>query len=100
MDCIDQILTYYCRSNDIDSEEKQQSQIVKLWSFDAVTRLMEDLNSEKDKLRVKNCLILIINLFFDLKSPDILCNKGKSSKDLSNTERNLMNDHLKLEINN
>ncbi len=34
------------------------------------------------------------------ESPDILCNKGKSSKDLSKTERNLMNNSLRIELIN
>ena len=95
MDCINQILSFY---NDIVSKESQESQEVKVWSLNAVRRLMENLNSEKDHLRVKNCLLLVINLFFNLESPDILYNKGKSSKDLSNKERSQMCDAIRMEL--
>jgi len=49
-------------------------------------------------LRVKNCLLLVLNLFFNLESPDILYNKGKSSKDLSNKERSQMCDAIRMEL--
>jgi len=97
MDCINQILSFY---NDIVSKESQESQEVKVWSLNAVRRLMENLNSEKDHLRVKNCLLLVLNLFFNLDSPDNLSNKGKSSKDLSNTERSQMCDSIRMALNN
>ena len=97
MDCINQILSFY---NDNESKENQDSQEVQVWSLNAVRRLMESLNSEKDNLRVKNCLLLMLNLFFNLDSPDNLCNKGKSSKDLSNTERRQMCDSIKMALNN
>ena len=97
MDCINQILSFY---NDTASKENQDSQEVRIWSLNTLRRLMETLNSEKDHLRVKNCLLLILNLFFDLDSPDNLSNKGKSSKELSNAERRQMCDLLKMELNN
>jgi len=97
MDCINQILSFY---NDTASKENQDSQEVKIWSFNTLRRLMETLNSEEDHLRVKNCLLLILNLFFDLDSPDNFSNKGKSSKELSNAERRQMCDLLKMELNN
>ena len=98
-DCINQILEFYA-CNDTASEDNQESQIVKIWSLKALTSLMEGLKNENDYLRVKNCLILVINLFFDLESPDILCHKGKSSKCLSNTERSSMCDSLKVALIN
>jgi len=98
-DCINQILDFY-KSTDTSSEGNQESQIAKIWSINTLSRLMEGLNNENDYLRVKNCLILVINLFFDLESPDILCNKGKSSKCLSNTERSSMCDSLKVALIN
>ena len=97
MDCINQILSFY---NDTVSKENQDSQEVKIWSLNTLRRLMETLNSEEDHLRVKNCLLLVLNLFFDLDSPDNLSNKGKSSKELSNAERRQMCDLLKMELNN
>lgn len=97
MDCINQILSFY---KDNESKENRESQEVRVWSLNAVRRLMESLNSEEDHLRVKNCLLLVLNLFFNLESPDNLSNKGKSAKDLSNTERRQMCDALKMELNN
>ena len=95
MDCINQILNFY---SDIKSKGSQESQEVKIWSLNAVRRLMEGLNDENDHLRVKNCLLLVINLFFNLESPDVLYNKGKSSRDLSNKERSSMCDALRMEL--
>ena len=97
MDCINQILSFY---KDTESKDNQESQEVEIWSSRTLMRLMESLNSEKDHLRVKNCLLLVLNLFFNLDSPDNLCNKGKSSKDLSNTERRQMCDSIKMALNN
>ncbi len=97
MDCINQILSFY---NDTASKENQDSQEVKIWSLNTLRRLMETLNSEEDHLRVKNCLLLVLNLFFGFDSPDNISNKGKSSKELSNTERRQMYDLLKMELNN
>jgi hypothetical protein len=97
MDCINQILSFY---NDTASKENQDSQEVKVWSLNTLRRLMETLNSEKDHLRVKNCLLLVLNLFFDLDSPDNLSTKGKSAKELSSAERRQMCDLLKMELNN
>jgi len=97
MDCINQILSFY---NENTSKENPESQEVRVWSLNTVRRLMESLNSEKDHLRVKNCLLLVLNLFFNLESPDNFCNKGKSSKELSKRERSQMCESLKMELNN
>jgi hypothetical protein len=98
-DCINQILEFYA-CNDTASEGNQESQIVKIWSLKALTRLMEGFKNENDYLRVKNCLILVINLFFNLESPDILCNKGRSSKCLSSLEKSSMCDSLRVVLFN
>jgi hypothetical protein len=97
MDCINQILSFY---NDVERKANQESQEVRAWSYNTMRRLMESLNSEEDHLRVKNCLLLVLNLFFNLEPPDDLSNKGKSAKDLSNTERRQMCDSIKMALNN
>ena len=86
-DCLDEILEI-CEN----SEVKQ---------YNALIKLMESLDRDiSNAMRVRNCLILLINLCFNPDSPDYAYNKGKNSPDLSSQEKNEMYELLKCELNN
>ncbi|UCC18929.1 MAG: hypothetical protein JSV62_12585 [Promethearchaeota archaeon] len=86
-DCFDKILEIY------DNSEVKR--------YKALIKLMKELDKEiSNAIRVRNCLILLVNLCFNPESPDYAYNKGKSSRELSKDERSEMNELLKCELNN
>jgi hypothetical protein len=86
-DCFDKILDIY-----ENSEVKR---------YKALITLMKDLDKEiSDAIRVRNCLILLVNLCFNPESPDFSYNRGKSPRELSKEETSAMNELLKFELNN
>ena len=95
MDCIDKILNYYKQKDD------QKEQEIKIKIGKVLIELMEDLKEPKrNYLRIKNCLILLINLFLDVESIDRFHLQGKSRDDLSKDETKILSELLKSEINN
>ncbi|MFX0071341.1 MAG: hypothetical protein ACFFAO_09650 [Candidatus Hermodarchaeota archaeon] len=98
MDCLEEILDYY---------EKQiihKSKKVKTWINSILINLMKDLEEEnsnfRSNLKIRNCLILLMNLFFDIEYPKHFYADSKSIFELSNKERNKCIDILKLEFIN
>jgi hypothetical protein len=86
-DCFDKILDIY-----ENSEVKR---------YKALINLMKDLDKEiSNAIRVRNCLILLVNLCFNPESPDFSYNRGKSPKELSKDEILEMHELLKFELNN
>ena len=86
-DCLDKILKI-CENSEVKR-------------YQALINLMKDLDKEiSNAIRVRNCLILLVNLCFNPESPDYAYNKGKSSRDLSQQEKLQMQELLKCEINN
>lgn len=86
-DCIDKILKVY------DNSEIKR--------YKALIKLMKELDKEiSDAIRIKNCLILLINLCFNPDSPDYAYNRGKTSNILSGDEKLLMQELLRCEFNN
>ena len=86
-DCFDKILEIYG-----NSEVKR---------YKALIRLMKDLDKEiSDAIRVRNCLILLVNLCFNPESPDYAYNKGKAPRELSKNEKFEMDELLRCEFNN
>jgi len=86
-DCFDKILEIY-----ENSEVKR---------YKALIKLMTDLDKEiSNAIRVRNCLILLVNLCFNPESPDFSYNRGKSPRELSKNERFEMHELLKCEFNN
>ncbi|MFX0135951.1 MAG: hypothetical protein ACFFDN_20075 [Candidatus Hodarchaeota archaeon] len=87
VDCFDKILDIYT-----NSEVKR---------YKALIKLMKDLDKEiSDAIRVRNCLILLVNLCFNPEAPDYAYNKGKSPQELSDQERLEMLELLRCEFNN
>jgi hypothetical protein len=86
-DCFDKILDIY-----ENSEVKR---------YKALISLMKDLDKEiSNAIRVRNCLLLLVNLCFNPESPDFSYNRGKSPHELSKDETIAMHELLKFEINN
>ncbi|MFW9878894.1 MAG: hypothetical protein ACFFG0_37920 [Candidatus Thorarchaeota archaeon] len=86
-DCFDKILDIYN-----NSEVKR---------YKALIELMKDLDKEiSNAIRVRNCLILLLNLCFNPESPDFSYNRGKSPHELSKDEKLAMHELLKCEFNN
>ncbi|MFW9828664.1 MAG: hypothetical protein ACFFEY_13815 [Candidatus Thorarchaeota archaeon] len=86
-DCLDKILDIY-----ENSEVKR---------YEILISLMKDLDKElSNTIRVRNCLLLLINLFFNPDSPDYAYNKGKSPPELSQNEKHEMLELLRCEFHN
>lgn len=86
-DCFDKIL-----------KASTNSEVTK---YKVLIKLMKDLEKEiSDALRVKNCLLFLINLCFNPAHPDFAYNRGKKSTQLSEAEKCEMHDLLRGEFNN
>jgi len=86
-DCIDKILEI-CENSEVKR-------------YQALIKLMQELDKEiSNAIRVRNCLILLVNLCFNPDSPDYAYNKGKSPKLLSKQEKIEMQELLRCEFNN
>jgi len=86
-DCIKKILEIY------DSSE--------VTKYFILIKLMRDLKENSSNiLKIRDCLLLVINLCFDLGCPDNYNNKGKIIHQLSRKEKNTMRTLLKSEFNN
>ncbi|MFW9882640.1 MAG: hypothetical protein ACFFG0_56985 [Candidatus Thorarchaeota archaeon] len=84
-DCFDKIIKASCNSE--------------VTKYKVMIELMKDLEEgTSNALRVRNCLLFLINLCFIEKSADHLDNIGKNVKELSKTERTQMKELLKYEI--
>jgi len=94
MDCLDKILDFY---NNRDTEELRN---IRIRLGKILIKLMDDLKSPGNLERVQNCLILLINLFFDIEYPDHYHLQGKSSKELTKDELDRLNELLLKEFNN
>ncbi|MFX1393554.1 MAG: hypothetical protein ACFFAH_08260 [Promethearchaeota archaeon] len=93
MDCIDKILDFY------NNREIYKVHEIKICLGTILIELMNDLNDPVNLFRVQNCLILLINLFFNIKYPDHLHEQGKPISDLSEDELKIVNDLLRSELN-
>ncbi|MFX1488092.1 MAG: hypothetical protein ACFFBI_03025 [Promethearchaeota archaeon] len=86
-DCFDKIIKASCNSE--------------VTKYKVMIQLMKDLEEGiSNALRVRNCLLFLINLCFSEKSADHLDNIGKNVKELSKTERTQMKELLKYEFKN
>lgn len=96
MSCINQILEFYYNEGQY---EDLNSDSVQIW----FSNMLRELTSEKfirenDSLNVRNCLILLINLFTGISEIDHYNIKGKGFFELSNKEKNKMNEAIKATI--
>ncbi len=96
-DCYDQILKYYygkLKDNYFEINDET-------WIYNAnylrklVNKLDKKINNYE---KIKNCLLLLINLCFDVDEPVFFGTQGKSSEDLTNSEKEDYKTVLKEEI--
>ena len=86
-DCFDKIL-----------KASSNSDVTK---YKVIVQLMKDLEDDiSNALRVRNCLIFLINLCFEKDYGDYTDRLGKHSQELSKNERFQMQEILKWEFNN
>ncbi|MFX1312982.1 MAG: hypothetical protein ACFFHD_10255 [Promethearchaeota archaeon] len=86
-DCFDKILELYNNR--------------KMNRYEILIEIMNDLENElSNAIKVKNCLIFLINLCFEFQYPDYVHNKGKEPNKLSEVERYELQDLLRAELNN
>jgi hypothetical protein len=91
--CIDKILEFYEDQSIVNTPQGR------IWLSQVLIRLMKDLDEGRtDFLEVRNCLILLLNLFSNIESPDHYHNKGKNSKELSELEKRQLFGLLKSEL--
>ncbi|MFX1329061.1 MAG: hypothetical protein ACFE91_13120 [Promethearchaeota archaeon] len=63
--------------------------------YKILIKLMKDLDKEiSNSLRIRNCLLFLINLYFSPDNPDYTYHKGKKSRELSKEEKLQMHDLL------
>lgn len=85
-ECIDMILKYYedhCQGDTFEVNNE-------VWIHNAryLRELMKTLDEGVENYnRIKNCLILLINLCFGIDKADIYNSKGKMAAELSNLEK-------------
>ena len=92
MDCYDKILSYYEQHEDLASDSSR------VWLHKFLVKLMHEFNKAPDYLRVRNCLILLVNLFFNIEFPDHYHNKGDEPEKLRQEDRDLYLQLLRQEI--
>jgi hypothetical protein len=86
-DCFDKIL-----------KASSNSEVSK---YKVIVKLMKDLEKGiSDTLRIRNCLIFLINTCFELDYGDYTDRIGKHTQDLSVEEKLHMREVLKLEFYN
>lgn len=94
MNCLDEILNCY------EKKESFESQLIKSRINYILINLMEDLEDESSKnyLKVRNCLILLLHLFFETENPDYYHSIGIPIKEIPNKEKEIYIEILKSEV--
>ena len=98
MDCVTQILEYYNKRSMGEIIDITLTNKVQLSNL--LIKLMNRFNQAPiDKFDLRNCLILLVNLFSDDDCPDHYNKKGKSAKELSDEEKQIYREMLLTEFN-
>lgn len=93
MDCYDKILQTYNKKDNIGTDS------LKIWRAKALIKLMAMLkDNREDNLKIKNCMILLINLLFDIDSPDYCTELGMNKTRLSQGQMEELKSLLKKEL--
>jgi len=85
-DCFDKILAIY------NNGESSQ--------YKVLVKLMSNLKKDSNVVKVRNCLIILINLCFDNEYSDYTDSIGKSVDELSDVERSQVSALLMSEFSN
>jgi hypothetical protein len=93
MDCVNQILEFYNRN--VKTEEFNPDGMNKVWLSKLLIKLMISFEEKQmDKLNLKNCLILLVNLYSNFYGPDHYCTRGKNAQELPKEEKESYKDLL------
>ncbi|MBY9004755.1 MAG: hypothetical protein KGD73_12330 [Candidatus Lokiarchaeota archaeon] len=99
MDCVGQILDFYNRNN--AGKDVNPVDMNKVWLSKLLVKLMTSFNENRsDELNLRNCLILLVNLFSDSYGPDHYCSSGINADDLPPDEKSRFKDMLTMEFLN
>ena len=97
MDCVANILDFYnmkSKSMEDDLASFNKESLSKL-----LIKVMKNFNKDKNNdLELKNCLILLVNLFSNNESPDFYNKKGIDAQELINSDKSVFTDILKSEF--
>lgn len=85
-DCFDKILANY--------------NIGKEFKYLILIKLMLNLKNQSNVFHTRNCLILLINLCFNIEFADYLDHLGKSAEEFSEIEKAQVNELLQGEVSN
>lgn len=97
MDCLTRVLEFY------DKKEKEginQSDLNRLWLSNLLIKLMSKFNGNSSSSELRNCLILLVNLFDNNNGADHYNNKGKSLEELSRGEKSIFKEIMTSEFMN
>ena len=97
MDCLTRVLEFY------DKKEKEglnQSDLNRLWLSNLLIKIMSKFNGNSNSSELRNCLILLVNLFDNNNGADHYTNKGKSLKELSQGEKSTFKQIMAEELMN
>ncbi|MFW9950577.1 MAG: hypothetical protein ACFFKA_10705 [Candidatus Thorarchaeota archaeon] len=97
MDCVASILDFY--NNRIIEENVNSKMLSGVHLSNILIKVMKNFSEGKtDELELRNCLILLVNLFSDYDSPDHYNDKGKNVKEIVNEEKSKYIEILKEEF--
>ena len=86
MDCVNQILDFYnskASTKEIENRDKKS-----LWLSKLLIRIMNNFAQKKlDDLELRDCLLVLVNLFSNVPSPYNYSNTGINPQDLSFEEK-------------
>ena len=99
MDCVGQIIDFYNRN--IAGEDVNPGDMNKVWLSKLLVKLMTSFNENRmDELNLRNCLILLVNLFSNSYGPDHYCNSGINADDLPPDEKSYFKEMLTMDFLN
>ncbi len=90
-------LKYYLEIIEFFQKHSPDAENIELWKDKSLMKLMKVLKRTKNKLLVRNALILMISLFEHLP-PDLFNNKGISANLLNKEEKSFLKSILKTEF--
>jgi len=96
MDCLTRVLEFYDKK---EKEGLEQSDLNRLWLSNLLIKVMSNFNGNSNISELRNCLILLVNLFDNNNGADHYNNKGKTIDDLNQGEKTSFKEIMKRELN-
>lgn len=86
MDCVSQVLEFYnskVSTKEIEDRDKKSLYLSKL-----LIRVMNCFTEDRiNSLELRNCLLILVNLFSNVPGPDNYCNRGEDAQNLQIEEK-------------